>query len=151
MNWVLDSNILVKLVLTEPGSHQARQTVTRTVKQGSLLYTVDLALAESLNALWKHVNIHEDLTPEEGHSAAQDLKEIYSKLNILTTQELCKAALNLALTHKITIYDSLYLTATQKLNSTLYTADRKLHTASKNTVPSKLLKTKPQTNKEKTR
>jgi predicted nucleic acid-binding protein len=101
---------------------------------------VDIALAESLNALWKHVEIHRDLKEEDARSAVQDLAKIWDKLNILTTRELLEKALDIALTQKMTIYDSIYIAATTKLNATLYTADRKLHNTSKKITASKLLK-----------
>ena len=140
MSFVLDSNILVKLVVTEPGSEQARTTVTRFLERGYSLYTVDLALVESLNSLWKHAKIHEDLETEDAKSAAQDLNEIYDKLNVLTTLELSEQALDIALTKNITVYDSLFIIAARKLKATLYTADQKLHNISENIATSKMLK-----------
>lgn len=140
MSFVLDSNILVKLVVTEPGSEQARTTVTRFLERGCSLYTVDLALAESLNALWKHAKMHEDLETEDAKSAAQDLNEIYDKLNVLTTLELSEQALDIALTKNITVYDSLFISAARKLKASLYTADQKLHNISENIATSKSLK-----------
>lgn len=101
---------------------------------------MDIALAESLNAIWKHVKIHKDLKKEDTKSTIQDLTKIYDKLNILTTRELSEETADIALTQNITIYDSLYIAATKKLKATLYTADRKLHNISKKIITSKLLK-----------
>lgn len=100
---------------------------------------MDIALAESLNAMWKHVEIHRDLKAEDAKSAVEDLTRIWDKLNILTTRELSEEAVDIALTQDITVYNSLYMAATRKLNATLYTADRKLHNASKKITASKLL------------
>jgi predicted nucleic acid-binding protein len=136
----LDSNILVKLVTTETDSKEARKSVTNFLRKGYSLYTVDIALAESLNAIWKHTKIHKDLKTEDMNSTIQDLTRIYDKVNILTTRELAEETADITLTQNITIYDSLYIAATRKLNATLYTADRKLHNASKKIAVSKLLK-----------
>jgi len=136
----LDSNILVKLVLAEPGSKEARKSIEKFLRKGYSLYTVDIALAEGLNAIWKHVKIHKDLKTEEAKSAVQDLTKIHDKLNILKTHELSEETAEIALTQNITIYDSLYITATRKLKATLYTADRKLHNTAKKITASKLLK-----------
>jgi len=54
----------VKLVTDEPGSREARKTIKRYLKDGYSLYTVDIALAESLNAIWKHARIQRDLEIE---------------------------------------------------------------------------------------
>ncbi|MCD6592779.1 type II toxin-antitoxin system VapC family toxin, partial [Candidatus Bathyarchaeota archaeon] len=104
------------------------------------LYTVDIALAESLNAIWKHTRIHRDLEMEEAESAIQDLTKIYDAMNILETRELSNEAAEISLTKGITIYDSLYIAAAMKLKATLYTADQKLCNISKELVTSKLLK-----------
>ena len=100
---------------------------------------MDIALAESLNALWKHVKLHRDLQKREAESAAKDLKELYDSLNVITTRELLDEAVETALTWDITVYDSLYVTAAKKLRATLYTADQKLYNVSKKMVSSELL------------
>jgi len=130
----------VKLVTDEPSSREARKTIKRCLKDGYSLYTVDIALAESLNAIWKHARIHRDLEMEEAESAIQDLTKIYDAINILETRELSNEAAEISLTKGITIYDSLYIAATMKLKATLYTADQKLCNISKELVTSKLLK-----------
>jgi len=124
----------------EPGSREARKTVKSFLKDGYSLYTADIALAESLNAIWKHIRIHKDLEEDEMESAIQDLTRIYDSMNILTTRELSKEAAQISLAKDITIYDSLYIAAASKLKATLYTADQKLYKASNELVTSKLLK-----------
>ncbi|MEM2118438.1 MAG: type II toxin-antitoxin system VapC family toxin [Candidatus Bathyarchaeia archaeon] len=138
---MLDSNILVKLVTNEPNSKEARATITTLLKKGYTLHTVDIALAESLSALWKHAKIHKDLKPEETKQAIQDLTRIYDKIDILTTREIAEETTDIALTQNITVYDALYIAATQKLNATLYTADQKLHNIANKITNTKLLKT----------
>jgi predicted nucleic acid-binding protein len=127
-------------VTNEPNSKQARTTITALIKKGYALYTVDIALAESLNAIWKHTKIQKDLKPEETKPITQDLIKIYDKLNIITTRELTEETTNIALAQNITIYDALYTAGTQKLNATLYTADQKLHNTANKITNSKLLK-----------
>ncbi len=104
---------------------------------------MDIALPESLNVIWKHVNLLKDLKPEEATPAIEDLTRIYDGLNIVTTREIIQETAEIALTQNITIYDALFIAAAQKLNGTLYTADQKLCTAANKTTKSKLLKPKP--------
>jgi predicted nucleic acid-binding protein len=137
---ILDSNILVKLVMNEPRSKEARTTVANVLKKGYTLYTVDLALAEGLNAIWKHAGVLKDLKVEEANPAAEDLTRIYDGLNIIAAREVTTEAMHVALTQNITVYDALYIAAAQKTNSTLYTADRKLHEAANGITNTKLLK-----------
>ena len=80
------------------------------------------------------------LKTEDMKSAIQDLIKIYDNLNILSTRELYKESIEMALTKNITVYDSLYITAARKLKALLYTADRKLYNISKKSTNSKLLK-----------
>jgi predicted nucleic acid-binding protein len=107
---------------------------------GHTLHTVDIALPESLNAVWKHVKIHRDLGVEEAKEIVKDLTKIYDKLKILTTREVCEQALLIALTHNVTAYDALYMAAAQRAKATLYTADQELHNEAEKLVDSQLLK-----------
>jgi predicted nucleic acid-binding protein len=132
----------MKLVMNEPGSKEARTTITNVLKKMYTLYSVDIALAESLNVIWKHTNILKDLTPEETNPTIEDLTKIYDELNIITTREIKEETIHIALSQNITVYDSLYIAATQKLNGTLYTADQKLFTVANRITNSKLLKSK---------
>ena len=136
---ILDSNVLIKLIVNEPNSEKARRRIREVIEENFSLYTIDIALAESLNALWKHVKLHRDLQKREAESAAKDLKELYDSLNVITTRELLDEAIETALTWDITVYDSLYVTAAKKLRATLYTADQKLYNVSKKIVSSELL------------
>lgn len=83
--------------------------------------------------------MHKDLKEEEAKSAAQDLIEIYDKLNIFTTREVFDEATSLALTWNITVYDSIYIAAAKKIKAILYTADQKLYNTLKNIVTFELL------------
>lgn len=137
---ILDANILVKLVMNESGSKEARAAVASVLKKGYTLHTVDLALAEGLNAIWKHAAALKDLKREEANPAVEDLTRIYDRLNIIATRELATDAMHIALTQNITAYDALYIAAAQKTNSTLYTADQKLHDAASGITNTKQLK-----------
>jgi len=136
---ILDSNVLIKLIVNEPNSEKARRRIREAIEENFSLYTIDIALAESLNALWKHVKLHRDLQKREAESAAKDLKELYDSLNVITTRELLDESVETALTWDITVYDSLYVAAAKKLRATLYTADQKLYNISKKIVSSELL------------
>lgn len=90
---------------------------------GVSLYSVDIALAESLNAIWKHAKIHKDLKTEDVRSAVQDLTVIYDRVNILEARELSEEAMDIALTQNISIYDSLYIAAAKKTESLFFAED----------------------------
>ncbi len=128
--------------MNEAGSKEARATVASALKKGHTLYTVDLALAEGLNVIWKHAGILKDLKMEEANPAVEDLTKIYDGLNIIAAREITAEAMQVALTCKITVYDALYIAAAQKINGTLYTADQKLCNTANGIINTKLPKLK---------
>jgi len=136
----LDCNILVKLVLNEVGSKEARAVVADALKKGYALHTVDIALAEGLNVIWKHANALKDLKMKEARPATEDLTRVYDGLNIVTAREIAAEAVRIALAQNITVYDSLYIAAAQKLQGILYTADWKLCVTAKKITNARMLK-----------
>jgi predicted nucleic acid-binding protein len=125
--------------LNEPDSKEARNEVTGFLKKGYTLCTVDIALAECLNVIWKHTNYLKDLKPEEASLALEDLTKLYDDLAITPTRELKDEAMHIAITQNITVYDALFIAAAQKTNATLYTADKTLCAKTDKTIKIKLL------------
>jgi len=126
-------------LLNDPDSKEARTEVTSFLKKGYTLCTVDVALVECLNVIWKHTNLLKDLTREEAYLAVDDLTKLFDGLAITTARELKDEALHIAVAQNITVYDALFIAAAQKMNATLYTADKKLCTKADKTIKSKLL------------
>jgi predicted nucleic acid-binding protein len=125
--------------LNESGSNEARNEVTNFLKRGYTLCTVDIALVECLNVIWKHTNLLKDLAPEEASLAVEDLTKLYDDLSINQTRELKDEAMHIAVSQNINVYDALFIAAAQKINATLYTADKKLYAKTDKTIKSKLL------------
>ncbi len=125
MSAVLDANILVKLVTEEPHSKNVRRIVKELSLKAPPL-TVDIALSEALNAVWKHATVHKDLSYNEALGSGRDLKRIYERLNHVSAGEICIEALKYALDRNITIYDSLYVTLARSRGVPLVTCDSQL-------------------------
>ena len=117
----------MKLVIEEPDSKQARAVLDDFLKKDYSFCTVDIALAECLNAVWKQATVHKDIKHEQAKRATQDTVRIFSKMTVLPTSDLAEEATRIALAQNTTAYDGLYVAAAQKLNATLFTADKKLH------------------------
>ena len=100
---------------------------------------MDIALAECLNAIWKHTNLLKDLPPKDVNLAIEDLTKLYDDLVITSTRELKDQAMRIAITQNMTVYDSLSIAAAQKLSATLLTADKKLCAKTCNLIKTKLL------------
>jgi len=58
---ILDSSFIVKLFVEEPGSNLAENCLDELLRSGEEVVTLDIALAECLNAPWKHARIAKDL------------------------------------------------------------------------------------------
>jgi predicted nucleic acid-binding protein len=139
LSLLLDTSIIVKLVIEEPGSQNARIRVKEALAQGHILISVDIALSEALNAFWKHTKIHRDLDVEDALRAAEDLHLLWDRIRIIPSREVSTDALRLAIELGLPTYDSLFLVASRKAKSTLYTADKKLYEASRSIFDSELL------------
>ena len=71
--------------------------------------------------------------------AVEDLTKLYDGLTITTTRELKDEAIHIAISQNITVYDALFIAAAQKMNATLYTADKKLCAKTDKPIKTKLL------------
>ena len=140
MSLLLDTSIIVKLVIEEPGSQRARIRVKEALGQGHTLISLDEALPEALNALWKHAKIHHDLDAEEAMRAAEDLLLLWDRISIIPSREVSADAQRIGIELGLSVYDSLFLAASRKTRSTLYTADTRLHEASRGTFDSELIR-----------
>ncbi len=123
---VLDASFLVKLILEENGSDKARELVRSWAGSGEPLATIDLALPEALNAVWKHCRKIGDLDREKACEAMEDLLKIWSSLKIYSSEEFAEEAFKLAVEENITVYDSLYIQLARSTRSGLATFDDKL-------------------------
>jgi predicted nucleic acid-binding protein len=123
---VLDASFLVKLVLEEKGSKEARSLVRSWAEAGEALVTVDLALPEALNAIWKHARKVGDLSLDEAVESARDLLRIWSRLRVYSSGEVAEEAFKLALEDGITVYDALYIQLAKRLRASLASFDDKM-------------------------
>jgi len=123
---VLDASALVKLVVEEPGSAETRRIVREALARGSSVNAPDIALAEALNALWKHGVLIQDLDEEEFRGAVNDLLALWSRIATHRSDSLAPRAVEIAVEHRVTVYDALYLALAESTNSTLLTFDEEL-------------------------
>ncbi len=128
---VVDASLLVKIILKEPG--------WETVELGPDTATLDYALAEGMNTIWKAVK-----TGRMGGEAAKSLVIVLKLLGdgmlIFRAENFFERGLEIALKEGITIYDALYIALTEALNAELHTADEKQYRAAQNYVKAKLIR-----------
>ncbi len=123
---VLDASFIVKLVLREPRSEEALEAFRKLVASGEKLRTPCIALAEALNAIWKHVSLLRDLDRRLLPNVLKQLTSLRRVIHVHPIEELLEQSIDVAIELSITVYDALYIALAQRYKDTLYTFDTKL-------------------------
>ena len=120
---VIDASALVKYVIREEGWNRVYQIL----KNEPLVFSLPLALKEVANALWKQSRLKNKMTSEDAQALLRLVTLLFQgerRIIAVEPQEAyLEEAMKIALRHKITVYDSLYI-AQAKKHGELITADR---------------------------
>ncbi|HEV3470640.1 MAG TPA: type II toxin-antitoxin system VapC family toxin [Pyrinomonadaceae bacterium] len=122
-NLVVDSSVAVKWFVVEPYSTEARR-ILDAYQNGSLSFLApDLINAEFGNVVWKK-HLFQGLEATD----AQDVLDKFRRLQFefTPTAELLEDAYKIAVTHRRTVYDALYLALSVRENCRVVTADERL-------------------------
>jgi predicted nucleic acid-binding protein len=113
---VADASVIVSFVLEEPGWENYIDIL-------EYCFTVDHAVKEVLNAIWKSYR-NGVLSLEEAVLKSQVLKKMIN-VNVLLFDEvdLLDEAFKISLGHNITVYDALYIALALKLGKPFATLD----------------------------
>jgi predicted nucleic acid-binding protein len=132
VNLVVDSSVVIKFLAVEPYSTEAGR-ILADYKVGKLsLIAPDLIDAEVGNIIWKK-HVHQGLDAAD----AQLLLDTYRTLTIQRTpaRTLLSAAYQLAVVHRRTVYDMLYVALSISESCQFVTADEKLVNGLGSAVP----------------
>ncbi|GAB6102837.1 type II toxin-antitoxin system VapC family toxin [Thermococcus atlanticus] len=128
---VIDASVLVKVLLKEPGW----ESVTIDPETA----TLDYALVEGMNAIWKAV--------KQGRTTNEGAKNLITVLKLLgdgmllfRAENFFERGLEIALSGNITIYDALYIALAEALNAEFLTADERQYYAAQNYVKAGLVR-----------
>lgn len=111
--------------------------IINLVKRGDLKvfarsHTLDLALYESLNAIWKEVYPVKRIKRKTGLKLIEIISKIFSIIEVHTVRGSEKEIFELSLNEGLTIYDASYIYIAMKEKLMLITDDKRLReTASK--------------------
>lgn len=124
--FVVDASVVIKWYLPEPFTEHA----VRLRESGAAFDAPDLLYAEVGNVLWKRV--------QRGELARENATAIAEALALMPIEAhpsrlLATAALQIACTTKLTVYDCLYAAAALLTGFPLVTADRRLHETARRT------------------
>lgn len=121
---VVDASVAVKWYIPEPLAGQAATYLEKFRQGQAVLIAPELITAEIGNVLWKKQRSGE-LTREEVRVIINLISHSFpAKLS--GTSELLPAAMEIAITFGLTVYDSLYMAQAAIKEAVLVTADRKL-------------------------
>lgn len=121
---VVDASVGMKLFLVEPLSDRADALFAHLADDPpSRFYVPDLFFIECANILWKYVRRF-GYAAEAARQDVVDLTRL--PLQVVPTATLAEAALDLAVQHGSTAYDSAYIVLAQRLSLPLVTADEAL-------------------------
>ena len=121
MSYVFDSSAIINLC----GDRK-----TEKLLDG---WTLNLAIYELGNAVWKQVKIHEKITVEEANLVLDSLTEVFRRLKKPETENSLET-LKIAVKEGLTYYDASYISAAVENNLTLVTDDEKLYKIGKKYV-----------------
>ena len=125
-NVVVDSSVVIKWLVVEPFSVESRRILNDYQSGLTDLIAPDLLIAEVGNIVWKKQQF-------QGRSDAEGKVVLNAFLNLNFTltsaTTLLQDAHQLAVLHKRTVYDSLYLALSVRENCPFVTADQKLFNA----------------------
>ena len=121
---VVDASVAAKWFFPEPYARAAR----RVLGGRHTLVAPDLIWAEVGNVLWKRCR-RAEVTREAAWNILRDFKQF--PLQTYAAKMLLEPAWDLAVQHRISVYDGLYLALAVSRNAILVTADRPFHDAVK--------------------
>jgi len=131
---VLDSSIIAAIFFPEEISGKSLAIAERHD-----CITVDLAYAEVANVAWKRISHTGQDTATVKNLLDECMAFIRETCQVLPPQDLLPSAYDLACSHRITVYDALFLAAAVQCTSPLVTADKKLHHAAREIVKAELI------------
>jgi predicted nucleic acid-binding protein len=119
---VIDSSVAIKWFVVEPLSMEAHRILDAYQKDALTLLAPDLIYAEVGNIVWKKHRF-QGLAIED----AQQIVDEFRKLKFVPTSaaDLLDEAYRLAVAHRRTVYDALYIALSVRERCSYVTADEK--------------------------
>jgi predicted nucleic acid-binding protein len=119
--FVIDASVAIKWYLAEEHSVAA----TRLLSQEHERIAPELILVEAAQVLAKRARL-EEISASEAQASVVALRD---SIQLAESASLVSAALDIALAHRRSVYDSLYVALALRETCQLVTADRRLYNA----------------------
>jgi predicted nucleic acid-binding protein len=115
---VIDASSLAKYILREENWETVRHNLVDDP------FSIDLALAEVSNAVWKHHSVYGKISLEDALLMFNALKEAQEIIVFEPLGKYLSPAQKISVEEKVSIYDALYIAQAQKYGRIL-TSDKK--------------------------
>ena len=115
---VIDASSIAKYLLREDNWEVIRKHLADEP------HSLNLALAEVSNAIWKHYALYKEVSHEYAERMFQALKKLKDVVVFEPLESYLDSAMDISIREKITVYDALYIAQAKKLGS-LLTSDGK--------------------------
>jgi len=122
--YVIDASVAIKWYIPEPLSDASVYYLELYRQEKARLLAPDFIIAEMGNVLWKKVR-QDELITKDARQVSNILSN-YFPIKLIPSSELMPAALEIALTASLTVYDSLYLALAVSVEAPLVTADQEI-------------------------
>ena len=123
---VIDANAIAKLALEEQSSKETRDAIKMFLSEGETIASPSIAIAEALNAIWKHNVLIKDLKDTSMYLAVKETMDFWDNVEKIPVETLALEALNIAKKHGLTVHDSFYVAAALSNGSPLLTFDNQI-------------------------
>ena len=130
---VVDASVAIKWFLPEPLSVEARRILDEYQAGRLSVLAPDLIHAEVGNIVWKR-HMFQGLVAEDAETIVDEFRNLV--ITVTPTAELLEDAYRLAISHKRSVYDSMYVALAVREGCQFVTADEKLANAIGQALPS---------------
>lgn len=122
---VVDSSVIAKFLLKEAGWRSIEPILLGRP------YTLDLAIKEVANAIWRRARLLRDISPGKALTLLDDLLDMRRHvLRVDDQSQYLPRALEIALGQGITVYDALFIAQAIARKARFVTADKMQYEAS---------------------
>ena len=119
---ILNSSVIAAIFFKEDSSEVAEMAA-----ESYKLITVDLAIAEVANVAWKRVMFFDESKEIALKALRRSTNFITGACEVISTRKLLEDAFAIAIADEITLYDSLFIAASEIEKVPLLTTDGKLY------------------------
>lgn len=116
---VIDSSALAKLLLKEEGWKRVEEIIVEKP------FTLDLAIKEVANAIWRRVVLLHDIDIEKVLTLLNHLLELKKVLRVEPQDQYIVQAFTIILENNIAVYDALFIAQAMIKKATSVTSDKR--------------------------